>query len=134
MSSPEGLGELGLPSPGAPFPALGDQALFKELQTSKRAHLAVGFDNLMTCEPAGGQGGPDTMQSDVVSVTTVPTLPGCSGVQVVLKPRFLLEGFRPTRIVRVCPEGGGFQFAVVPPEERVTPGLWESRNERVKTE
>lgn len=112
----------------------GDPTLFKDLQVGKRAHIAVGFDNLMTCEPAGGQGGPDAMQSDVVSVTAVPAISGSSGVQVVLKPRFLLEGFRPTRVVRVCPEGSGFQFVVVPPEERVTPGLWESRNERVKPE
>lgn len=88
----------------------------------------------MTCEPAGGQGGPDAMQSDVLSVTTFPAVSSCGGVQVVLKPRLLLEGFRPARIVRVCPESGGWQFVIVPPEERVMPGLWENRNERVKSE
>jgi hypothetical protein len=93
---------------------------FKDFQVGKRTYIAVGYTNLMTIEPAGGQGGPDNIPGVVVSITEVPAGQGSSGVQIVFKPEFLAEGFRPARIVRVCPEGGqGLRFITLAGEERV---------------
>ena len=43
----------------------------------------------------------DRMYCEVLEIRNVPVAPGSSGLQLVIKPENLLEGFRPRRILRL---------------------------------
>lgn len=87
------------------------------LKAGSSLAMGVAEETLKTYEPAGGQGGPDQVRSTIVEVHQVPALAGSAGLQVTVSVPYLLEGFRPARILRVCPSG--FQFKICPPEERI---------------
>ena len=93
--------------------ASGHPELFKDLKVGKKAKLAVADESTRTIEPAGGQGGPDAIESDIIEIKSVPERSGSSSIQIILKPQILLEGFRPRRVVRLAPPG----FDVLPAEE-----------------
>jgi hypothetical protein len=88
-----------------------------EFKAGAAVALAVGEETLKTYEPDGGQGGPDQVRSTVAEVRTVPASAGSSGLQVIVSVPYILEGFRPAHILRVCPRG--YQFRTCPPEERI---------------
>jgi hypothetical protein len=87
------------------------------LKPDASVSIAVAEESLKTFEPDGGQGGPDQVRATVTEVRTVPALPGSAGLEVTITVPYLLEGFRPARILRLCPRG--YQFRTCPPEERI---------------
>ena len=95
--------------------ASGHTELFKDLKVGKKAKLAVADESTRTIEPAGGQGGPDAIESEIIAIRSVPARSGSSGLQITVKPQILLEGFRPRRVVRLAPPG----FDVLPAEEHL---------------
>ena len=95
--------------------ASGYPELFKDLHVGKKAKLAVADESTRTIEPAGGQGGPDAIESEIIEIKSVPVRSGSSGFQIILKPQILLEGFRPRRVVRLAPPG----FDILPAEEHL---------------
>lgn len=95
--------------------ASGYPELFTKLKVGSAVRLAVADETLRTVEPAGGQGGGDAIDSEIAEVTSTPAVSGSSGIRLVLKPKILLEGFRPNHVVRIAPPG----FAVLPAEEHL---------------
>jgi hypothetical protein len=60
--------------------------------------IAVARECLMTYDPVNDRKG-----GNILDINKVPIVPGCSGVQIKVKCCMLLEGHRPTRIVRFYP-------------------------------
>jgi len=73
--------------------------------------IAVAQENLMTYDPVNDRKG-----GNILDIRTVPIQPGSSGVQICVKCDMLLEGYRPTRIVRVYPSA--WKVQALPREEQ----------------
>jgi hypothetical protein len=73
-----------------------DPALLKEIKLKSRVPALVAEDSLRCYDQIN-----DRMPSEVLEIRSVPAGPGSSGVQLVIKPEELIEGFRPRRIVRI---------------------------------
>jgi hypothetical protein len=76
-----------------------DRSLTNDFKVHRRVAVLVAEDSLRCYDPVN-----DRMYSEVVEMNSVPSAPGGSGFQVVLRPENLLEGFRPRRVVRMLPE------------------------------
>ena len=72
--------------------------------------LAVARESLMTYDPTNDRKG-----GNILKFNKVPIVPGCSGVQIQVECGMMLDGFRPTRIVRFYP--AKWPFITVPMEE-----------------
>tara|TARA_R110002072_G_scaffold145460_1_gene291920 strand:+ start:59647 stop:60858 length:1212 start_codon:yes stop_codon:yes gene_type:complete len=72
--------------------------------------IAVAHESLMTYDPTNDRKG-----GNILKISKVPVAPGCSGVQIQLECGMLLEGFRPTKIVRFYP--ASWEFVTLPREE-----------------
>ena len=72
--------------------------------------IAVARKSLMTYDPTNDRKGGNILKFDQVSV-----VPGCSGVQIQVECGMLLDGFRPSKIVRFYP--ASWPFITVPMEE-----------------
>ncbi|MCH2211131.1 MAG: hypothetical protein MK110_07500 [Fuerstiella sp.] len=91
--------------------------------TGKICKIAVADSALRTYQPAGGQGGPDSFNGKIIAHREVPKVQGCAGLQIVVKPKYLVEGFRPGRSLRLMDEKSNFQ--ILPPEERRLKNWWD---------
>jgi hypothetical protein len=89
-----------------------DPAVLKEVQKAEYVAAAVAEENLRTYDQNN-----DVRRGPVVSVKTVPPVPGSSGVQLTIKPNPLLEGYRPKRYLRIF--AGSWRIDDLPREERV---------------
>lgn len=72
--------------------------------------IAVARESLMTYDPTNDRKG-----GNILKFSKVPVVPGCSGVQIQVECGMMLEGFRPTKIVRYYP--ASWPFITVPMEE-----------------
>jgi hypothetical protein len=72
--------------------------------------LAVARQTLMTYDPTNDRKG-----GNILDIREVPIHPGCSGVQIRVECGLLLEGYRPTEIVRFYP--ASWPFITIPLEE-----------------
>ena len=72
--------------------------------------LAVARESLMTYDPTNDRKG-----GNILKFNKVPIVPGCSGVQIQVECGMMLDGFRPTKIVRFYP--ANWPFITVPMEE-----------------
>jgi hypothetical protein len=97
-----------------------DPALSKDIKLKSRVPALVAEDSLRCYDQIN-----DRMPSEVIEIRSVPAAPGCSGLQLVIKPDELIEGFRPRRIVRILAEN--WPLDDLPWEEM----LWPADN-RVK--
>lgn len=89
-----------------------DPKLKSELLATNSMAAAVAGESLRTYDQIS-----DRMRGEVITVKDLAPGPGNSGVRVQFKPTFLLEGFRPKRIVRVF--AGGWKVDDLPKEERL---------------
>jgi hypothetical protein len=76
-----------------------DPALTNDFKLKGRVAALVAEDSLRCYDQIN-----DRMYCEVLEIRTVPIAPGSSGLQLVIKPENLLEGFRPRRIVRLLPD------------------------------
>ncbi len=76
-----------------------DPALTNDFKLGNRVAALVAEDSLRCYDQIN-----DRMYADVLEIRHVTTDPGSSGIQLVIKPENLLEGFRPGRILRLLPE------------------------------
>ncbi|HWB04467.1 MAG TPA: hypothetical protein VG796_15675 [Verrucomicrobiales bacterium] len=97
-----------------------DPALYKDIKLKSRVPALVAEDTLRCYDQIN-----DRMPSEVIEIRTVPPAPGSSGIQLVIKPEELIEGFRPRRIVRILADS--WPLDDLPWEEM----LWPADN-RVK--
>ena len=72
--------------------------------------IAVARGSLMTYDPTNDRKG-----GNILKIGKVPVGPGCSGVQIQVECGMLLEGYRPTKIVRFFP--ASWPFITIPKEE-----------------
>ena len=72
--------------------------------------IAVARESLMTYDPTNDRKG-----GNILKFNKVPVVPGSSGVQIQLECGMLLDGFRPTKIVRYYP--ASWPFITIPMEE-----------------
>lgn len=72
--------------------------------------IAVAHESLMTYDPTNDRKG-----GNILKFNKVPVVPGSSGIQIQLECGMLLDGFRPTRIVRFFP--ASWPFVTIPMEE-----------------
>lgn len=72
--------------------------------------IAVARESLMTYDPTNDRKG-----GNILKIDQVPVVPGCGGVQIQLQCGMMLEGFRPTKVVRFYP--ASWPFVPVPMEE-----------------
>lgn len=72
--------------------------------------IAVARQSLMTYDPTNDRKG-----GNILQITKVPVRPGCSGIQIQVECGMLLEGYRPTEIIRFYP--ASWPFVTVPMEE-----------------
>lgn len=89
-----------------------DPKLLDELVEGQSAGVAVAAENLLAYDPVN-----DRKSGPVLKVRRVAASPGSSGVQIQVQPSLLLEGYRPTRIVRVYPSG--WPVIAMPREEEL---------------
>jgi hypothetical protein len=73
--------------------------------------IAVARECLMTFDPVNDRKG-----GNILKTTKVPVRPGCSGVQIQVECGMLLEGYRPTKIVRFFP--ASWKVVALPREEQ----------------
>jgi len=73
--------------------------------------IAVARECLMTFDPTNDRKG-----GNIVATEKVPVQLGCSGVQIQVQCGMLLEGYRPTKIVRFFP--AIWPFVTIPKEEQ----------------
>jgi len=97
-----------------------DPELIRDIKLKSRVPALVAEDSLRCYDQVN-----DRMPSEVLEIRTVPAGPGNSGVQLVIKPDELIEGFRPHRIVRILADS--WPLDDLPWEEM----LWPADN-RVK--
>lgn len=90
-----------------------------ELKDRHNVALAVTLDSLAPFDPVN-----DRRSGPVKALRTTPASPGYSGVEMDVRPDFLLEGFRPKRVVRVYAHG--WPVVDLPKEIR-----WEGREYNV---
>ena len=74
------------------------EQLLEEFKKGETAGVAVARESLMTYDPVN-----DRKRGPMLDIREVEKLPGCSGMQIDVKPELLLEGYRPGKIVRVYP-------------------------------
>ena len=91
-----------------------DPSLTNDFKLKSRIAALVAEDSLRAYDQIN-----DRMYCDLLEMRSVPVAPGSSGVQLVIKPENLLEGFRPRRIVRLLPERWGLDD--LPWEEMLWP-------------
>ena len=89
-----------------------DPKLKSELLATNSMAAAVAGESLRTYDQIS-----DRMRGEVIAVKDLAPGPGNSGVRVTFKPAFLIEGFRPKRIVRIF--AGGWKVDDLPKEERL---------------
>ena len=92
-----------------------DLALTNDFKLKGRVAALVAEDSLRTYDQIN-----DRMYSEVLEIKGVPLAPGSSGLQLVIKPENLLEGFRPRRILRLLPDS--WPLIELPWEETLWPG------------
>ena len=97
-----------------------DPLLAQEIKLKGRVAALVAEDSLRCYDQIN-----DRMYSEVLGIRKVPVAPGNSGLQIVIKPEELIEGFRPRHIVRLLLDSWGIDD--LPWEEM----LWPADN-RVK--
>ena len=73
-----------------------DPALTNDFKLKSRVAALVVEDSLRAYDQIN-----DRMYCEVLEIRNVPIAPGSSGLQLVIKPENLLEGFRPRRIIRL---------------------------------
>ncbi|MBG89143.1 MAG: hypothetical protein CMO80_19910 [Verrucomicrobiales bacterium] len=73
--------------------------------------IAVARETLMTYDPTNDRKG-----GNMLGRKKVPNVPGSSGLQIQVQCGMLLEGYRPTKIVRFYP--AVWKFVTIPKEER----------------
>ncbi len=71
-------------------------ALTNDFKLKSRVAALVAEDSLRCYDQVN-----DRMYCEVLGIRSVPLAPGSSGLQLVIKPENLLEGFRPRRIIRL---------------------------------
>lgn len=72
--------------------------------------IAVANESLNMYDPVNDRKG-----GNILKTTRVPVVPGCSGVQIQVQCGMLLEGYRPTKIVRFFP--AAWKVVALPREE-----------------
>jgi len=87
-------------------------SLLEDVKQGHGASVAVAEENLLTYDPVN-----DHKSGPVLDVRDVAKQPGSSGMQIDVRVNLLLEGFRPTRIVRVYP--AGWNVIALPKEEQL---------------
>lgn len=97
-----------------------DPALTNDFKLKGRVAALVAEDSLRCYDQIN-----DRMYCEILEIKSVPLAPGSSGLQLVIKPENLLEGFRPRRIVRLL--AASWPLDDLPWEEM----LWPADN-RVK--
>ncbi|MSU33796.1 MAG: hypothetical protein EXS36_01545 [Pedosphaera sp.] len=97
-----------------------DPALTNDFKLKSRVAALVAEDSLRSYDQSN-----DRMHCEVLEIRNVPIVPGSSGLQLVIKPENLLEGFRPRRILRLL--AASWPLDDLPWEEM----LWPADN-RVK--
>lgn len=97
-----------------------DSALTNDFKLKSRVAALVVEDSLRPYDQIN-----DRMYCEVLEIRSIPVAPGSSGLQLVIKPENLLEGFRPRRVLRLLPDKWGLDD--LPWEEM----LWPDDN-RVK--
>ena len=97
-----------------------DPALIPAFKPKMRVSVLVAEDSLRCYDQIN-----DRMPGELLEVRGVPIAPGSSGVQFVIQPENLLEGFRPRRVIRLLADG--WPLDDLPWEEM----LWPADN-RVK--
>jgi len=97
-----------------------DPALTNDFKLKTRVAAIVAEDSLRAYDQIN-----DRMYCEVLEIRTIPIAPGSSGLQLVIKPENLLEGFRPRRILRLL--ASNWHLDDLPWEEM----LWPQDN-RVK--
>ena len=95
-------------------------ALTNDFKLKSRVAALVAEDSLRAYDQIN-----DRMYCEVLEIRSVPAAPGSSGLQFVIKPENLLEGFRPRRILRLL--AANWPLDDLPWEEM----LWPADN-RVK--
>lgn len=88
-----------------------DSSLFDALARGTTAGIAVARNSLLTYDPVN-----DRKSGPILNVKRIAIEPGSSGVQIQIQPSLLLEGYRPTKIVRVYPSG--WPVVALPREEQ----------------
>ncbi|HUR47471.1 MAG TPA: hypothetical protein VMZ27_16430 [Candidatus Saccharimonadales bacterium] len=76
-----------------------DPALTNDFKLKSRVAALVAEDSLRCYDQIN-----DRMYCELLEMKSVPVVPGSSGLQMVIKPENLLEGFRPHRILRLLPD------------------------------
>lgn len=97
-----------------------DSTLTNDFKLKSRVAALVAEDSLRPYDQIN-----DRMYCEVLEIRSIPVAPGSSGLQLVIKPENLLEGFRPRRVLRLLPDKWGLDD--LPWEEM----LWPDDN-RVK--
>jgi hypothetical protein len=92
-----------------------DPALTNDFKVKGRVAALVAEDSLRSYDQIN-----DRMYAEVLEIRGVPPGPGSSGIQLVIKPENLLEGFRPRRILRLLPDN--WPLIELPWEETLWPG------------
>jgi hypothetical protein len=89
-----------------------DPSLFKDFKVKEHVAVSVAEESLRTYDQNN-----DTRRGPILEIKSAPAAPGSSGVQMVLQPNPLLEGYRPKRYLRVF--AGGWRVDDLPREERL---------------
>ena len=89
-----------------------DPSLFKDFKAKEHVAVSVAEESLRTYDQNN-----DTRRGPILEIKSLPPAPGSSGVQMVLQPNPLLEGYRPKRFLRVF--AGGWRVDDLPREERL---------------
>ncbi|MDB6030953.1 MAG: hypothetical protein JWM16_1291 [Verrucomicrobiales bacterium] len=76
-----------------------DTTLTNDFRLKGRVAALVAEDSLRCYDQIN-----DRMYAEIVEIKSDPIAPGSSGLQLVIKPENLLEGFRPRRILRLLPD------------------------------
>ncbi|MBK8001631.1 MAG: hypothetical protein IPK15_23745 [Verrucomicrobia bacterium] len=92
-----------------------DPALTNDFKLQGRVAALVAEDSLRSYDQIN-----DRMYSEILEIRSVPLAPGSSGLQLVIKPENLLEGFRPRRILRLL--APSWPLSELPWEETLWPG------------
>lgn len=76
-----------------------DPALGNDFKVKTRIATLVAEDSLRCYDQIN-----DRMYSEIQEIKSIPVVSGSSGIQIIIKPENLLEGFRPHRILRLLAE------------------------------
>lgn len=92
-----------------------DPGLTNDFKLKGRVAALVAEDSLRSYDQIN-----DRMYCEILEIRSVPLAPGSSGLQLVIKPENLLEGFRPRRILRLL--APSWPLIELPWEETLWPG------------